>query len=248
MEAEGRQACLRQAGAAAEHRKDFGVKKSTLSGETERQQAQHNRYNMRIIAGQYKGRKIDFPRHIRPTQDKVRQAVFDVLGGAVEGCRVLDLFAGSGAFGLEAASRGARAVCFIDRDRRSSAVVEVNIKKLGLDSEKDIEVENHVQDAVRAIGILAKRKKLFDLVFLDPPYGSDALKKSLKTLGESDILTPRSFVIAEHVKRSSMPETEGLLLQFRQIEHGDTAVTFYARGWTKRPRRKAPREDVAVIG
>lgn len=150
---------------------------------------------------------------------------------------MLELFAGSGGLGLEAVSRGAAGVCFIDSDSASHRVIQENIEKLGLEKEGGISVENYLQDACRAIGILSKRGRRFDLVFLDPPYGSGELKKSLKTLGESDILTPRSFVIAEHGKGNSIPEAEGVLLQFKRIEHGDTAVTFYARGKARRPRR-----------
>lgn len=185
---------------------------------------------MRIIAGIYKGRKIDFPRHIRPTQDKVRQAVFNVLSHVVKGARVLDLFAGSGAMGLESLSRGAKEAYFIDADRRCSLIIAKNIEVLGLVEKLGDEVFNYINDAFRAIEKLALNKARFDLVFIDPPYHMDLAKKALKTLGDSGILAPHSFVVVEHAKSDELgPHPEGLV-KIKESDYGDIKVSFFQLG------------------
>lgn len=188
---------------------------------------------MRIIAGKYKGRLIQFPRHIRPTQDKVRQSIFDVLAVVVKGSRVLDLFAGSGAFGLEALSRGAASVLFIDNDRRSSRLVRRNLDTLGLAQDKAVEGV-FTQDVFRGIKILSRKKREFDLVFLDPPYHKELAKKALKTLGSSGILAPRSFVLVEHSKKDDLGAFPGTLKLIKEFAHGDTKVSIlHSRGGVK---------------
>lgn len=153
---------------------------------------------MRIIAGKYKGRKIGFPDHIRPTQDKVRQAIFDTLGQDFKGLRVLDLFAGSGALGIEALSRGAESVVFVDIERKCNLWVKNNLEGLGLSPRSCEKVEIYRQDGFRAIAIAAKRKRTFDVIFADPPYHKELAKKLLKTRGLDDILAPRGFLVVEH--------------------------------------------------
>ncbi|MFH0877964.1 MAG: 16S rRNA (guanine(966)-N(2))-methyltransferase RsmD [Candidatus Omnitrophota bacterium] len=182
---------------------------------------------MRIIAGKYKGRLIRFPKHIRPTQDKIRQSIFDVLAPVVKGARVLDLFAGSGAFGLEALSRDAKEVVFVDNDPRSCRVVIENLKALGFGRWQGLGIGCFRQEAFRAVRILEKKGRAFDIVFLDPPYNLDLAKKALKTLGDSGILTTRSFVIAEHSRTEILPNQAGCLSLLKHLQHGSTIVSIY---------------------
>lgn len=182
---------------------------------------------MRIIAGKYKGRQIAFPKHIRPTQDKIRQSIFDVLANVVKGRRVLDLFAGSGALGLEALSRGAKAVWFIDSDKRCRDIIQENIDKLKIGPKEAFNFKN---DAFRAIGVLQKKNMVFDLIFLDPPYGKDLAKKALKTLSGSGILATRSFIVAEHSRSEILPDQAGYLSLLKQLRHGETIVSIYVQG------------------
>lgn len=180
---------------------------------------------MRIIAGQYKGRGIDFPKYIRPTQDKVRGAVFNCLSGVVEGASVLDLFAGSGAFGLEALSRGAAGACFIDHDKKCTYMIHRNLENLGI---AGADVEVFTQNVEKSLKVLTRRARLFDLVFLDPPYHKELAKKALKTIMGSGILHPRSFVIVESSKKDelSLP-VEGLAL-LKELVYGNIKISIFS--------------------
>lgn len=182
---------------------------------------------MRIIAGKYKGRQIAFPKHIRPTQDKIRQSIFDVLAGVVKGSRVLDLFAGSGALGLEALSRGAKGAWFIEQDKRCSSIIYRNLEDLAGQGQCEGDVKVFTNDVFRAIKILEKKKEFFDIVFFDPPYYRDLAKKALKTLSQSGILRPRSFVIAEHSLRDLLGEVPAGFKKIKEIIHGDIKVSFF---------------------
>lgn len=179
---------------------------------------------MRIISGSLKGRKIDFPPQIRPTQDKVRHAVFNVLVHVVEDARVLDLFAGSGAFGLEALSRGAKHVVFIDKDKGCVDTIGHNIDGLDLKGVSEV----YVQDAQRAVEILAKRERVFDLIFVDPPYYQEMAKKSLKTIEGSGILATRGFLVFEHALRDDLPDSSGRLSCFRRARYGNKVISYYS--------------------
>lgn len=149
---------------------------------------------MRIVAGTARGRKLFTPRdlQIRPTSDRVRQSLYDVLG-PMDSLRVLDLFAGSGALGLEALSRGADQALFIDRSRAAEELIRRNVDLLGFGDRCDV----WRMDASRALGRAADEGKLFDLVLLDPPYKSEEIER---ILGKSDlerVLRPGARVILE---------------------------------------------------
>lgn len=186
---------------------------------------------MRIIAGRYKGRKITFPVHIRPTQDKIRQAIFDILGQDLSGVGVLDLFAGSGAFGIEALSRGAGLAVFVDIERRCNLSIKDNLEGLGIFQEPACEIENYRQDAFRAIAVAARKKRRFDVIFADPPYHKELAKKLLKTPFLSDILTPHGFFVVEHA-RTDMLDFEpavGAFELYKQADYGKVRVSFFIK-------------------
>jgi 16S rRNA (guanine966-N2)-methyltransferase len=189
---------------------------------------------MRIISGLYKRKQIVFPDHIRPTQDKVRQAVFDCMSGLVSGAKVLDLFAGSGAYGLESLSREASLVYFIDSDRKCTMMISKNLGILGLNKEeisydKTPEVFNYTNDAFRAMGILEKKGVFFDLIFVDPPYCQELAKKALQTLSTGGILSKLGFVIIEHSKKETLCDTQGSLNLVKTISHSDTVISIYQK-------------------
>jgi 16S rRNA (guanine966-N2)-methyltransferase len=183
---------------------------------------------MRIIAGKFKRKNIEYPKHIRPTQDKIRQSVFDCISGLVEGARVLDLFAGSGAYGLESFSRGASLVYFIDNDRKCSLVIDKNMERLGASSFENI-VFNFTNDAFRGLGILERKGVFFDLIFVDPPYCQELAKKALQTLSTGGILSQLGFVIIEHSKREALFDTQGSLHLVKELTHSDTVVSIYQK-------------------
>ena len=181
---------------------------------------------MRITAGKFKGRALTPPRDsaIRPTSDKVRQAVFNILEHrdfgfpfALEGARIVDLFAGTGALGLEALSRGARYCLFVDDAAASRALIRENVEALGLTGASKI----WRRDAAH-LGALDTLQP-FDLAFLDPPYRKDLIQPALAGLRDGGWLKAPALVVAEMAEEESLPSTEGYEVMDDRT-HGDTRV------------------------
>jgi 16S rRNA (guanine966-N2)-methyltransferase len=181
---------------------------------------------MRITSGIFKSRIIRPPAGIRPTLDNVRKSVFDILGEMIKSARVLDLYAGSGAFGLEAISRGAGSCVFVDNSRASVAAIRENLKALKLSETGEIAV---IYADSKAVMAKFAHTAGFDIIFLDPPYYKSLAKKSLSLLGECDILTPAGVVIAEHSKHDELAAKAGALTLFRNARYGDTEISFYRK-------------------
>ena len=184
---------------------------------------------MKILSGKLKGRNFYMPKGVRPTQDVVRKAICDFLGQDLTGITFLELFAGSGAMGLEAISRGAKEVIFVERERLCLKTIQENITLLNSRISKDLSFTCDVlaEDALMAIKHLAYDKRKFDIIFVDPPYGLELAKKTLKTLEAYDIVHADSFVIIQHDKHETLPETQGRFLVIRQRNYGSTVVTVY---------------------
>jgi 16S rRNA (guanine966-N2)-methyltransferase len=179
---------------------------------------------MRIIAGSLKGRRLASVKgKIRPTSDKVREAIFSILGAAVMEARVLDLFAGTGALGLEALSRGAQTAVFVEEQPASLAVLRRNIHDLGV-SERTEVLSLPVKAGLKR---LTARRAVFDLTFLDPPYRGGLAAATLKDLETAHILAPLAWVVAEHSRRETLPEIVGSLRRIDLRSYGDTRVAFY---------------------
>jgi 16S rRNA (guanine966-N2)-methyltransferase len=191
---------------------------------------------MRVTGGQWAGRRLVIPKgpRIRPTRDQVRQALFNLLGERVIGARALDLFSGSGALGLEALSRGAAHVTFVERSGYCVEAIAANLKSLlGSDPRGENPFELLRGEALKAILKLARQGRVFDLILLDPPYGPDLARKTLIALARRAILAGEGWVVVEHDKRDPLPpdvgEGGGALTLQRAVEYGDTAVTLYRR-------------------
>lgn len=179
---------------------------------------------MRIIGGELKGRVLSHVRgRIRPTAAKVREAVFNILGDAVLEARVLDLFAGTGALGIEALSRGAREAVFVEDHPEALKVLRRNLESLDL---KDRAVV-HPVPVRQALKKLSVHGEDFDLAFLDPPYGEEKALAALNDLAAAGILAPGAWVVAEHSRREHLPETAGSLARRELRRYGDTQVAFY---------------------
>lgn len=180
---------------------------------------------VRIRAGEARGRPIRVPRAagVRPTADRVRGALFDILGVRVAGAEVLDLYAGSGALGLEALSRGARACLFVDRNPACAAAVRENAASLGFAGR----VEVRRGDAAAEARALLAEGRSFDLVFIDPPYGSAPWGEVLLLLA-AGLLRPGGWAVAEHARSERLPEVAGLLRHDAR-RYGDTVLTFLER-------------------
>ena len=177
---------------------------------------------MRIVAGLAKGRRLVAPsgRDVRPTSDRVREALFSSLGAAVEGARVLDLFAGSGALGLEALSRGAASCVFVDDSRRALDAVRRNLVATGFGDRCDV-IRG---DALVTLERLATDRARFGLVFLDPPYASGLGAAALERLASPGLLVPAARVVFEHPVDRAQQAIPGLRI-IASKRYGGTALT-----------------------
>jgi 16S rRNA (guanine966-N2)-methyltransferase len=181
---------------------------------------------MRIIAGRLKGRRLQGPRWagLRPTSDSLRETLFNILGDRVEGTRVLDAYAGTGALGIEALSRGAAHVTFIERDRRATALVTRNLAACGIG-------EGYTMvPAAFEIAAARLRGERFDLILLDPPY--DAIDLEDVLVGAAAMLADDGLVVLEHGARTEPPMRAGALTRRRRVVAGDSALAFYERDTT----------------
>jgi 16S rRNA (guanine966-N2)-methyltransferase len=176
---------------------------------------------MRIIAGQLKGRRLASPdwSGLRPTSDKLRETLFNVLGPSVAGARVLDGYSGTGAVGIEALSRGAAHVTFVDRDRRAADLVQANLLHCGV---KDCYAIIRVDFAGAAARLDQER---FDIIFLDPPYGAGEMASALAAA--AGIASSETRVVIEHARRDEPPAEAGQLRLTRSLPSGDSGLAFY---------------------
>lgn len=180
---------------------------------------------MRIISGEARGRKLaKFKgQKIRPASDKVRGAIFNILGSAFEGTKVLDLFAGTGALGIEALSRGAKRVVFVENSPASLRVLHENLTLCRYGERAElIKVP-----AERGLKLLKKRGERFDHIFLDPPYEKDMVEKILKILSRGEILKDDSIITLKHSDRELPLEKYGTLMLRDQRGYGRQYVSFF---------------------
>lgn len=185
---------------------------------------------LRIVSGRFKGRRLRSPgsRAVRPTSEKVREALFQILCARIEGGTVLDLYAGSGALGLEALSRGAARCCFVERAPAVCALLEGNIEALGCASAARV-IRG---DACTIVRELNRRGERFDLVLADPPYATirgqeSECKKILQVMDRYDIFAPNALVVVEHCRHECPPCDLTQLTIIRQQRYGDTVLSFY---------------------
>lgn len=178
---------------------------------------------MRIIRGTSKGRKLVTSRgqSIRPTSDRVKESIFNILGKETEGKVVLDLFAGTGNLGIEALSRGARKATFVEKGRQALRLIQRNLTQCALEERSKI----LPKDVNRAIGILKQKGEFFDLILMDPPYAKGLIQKTLMKLKSYQIYHKDSILIIEHDRREPLPMMDGWNL-IRQQRIGDTLVSF----------------------
>lgn len=186
---------------------------------------------MRVIAGKFRSRQIrSLPGlDIRPTSDRLRETLFNVLTAgnpdALVGSTWLDLFAGTGAVGIEALSRGARFVYFVELSKDAAELIAVNLKSLGGQDA----VEIIPRDTMQALAALARQQLLPDFIFLDPPYADRKAYLSALTMLGGSLLTRKAKVIAEHDKRFDPGVSFGSLMRVRLLKQGDAALSFYSQ-------------------
>lgn len=180
---------------------------------------------MRVISGSAKGRTLKAVPGMgtRPTTDKVKEAVFSMIGPYFEGGQVLDLFAGTGGLSIEALSRGMEHAVLTDVDKKAIDTIRQNLQITGLADRAEI----YRNDAVRAIKALIKKEAKFDLVFLDPPYKLKVIEDLLEQLLQGELLADEAVVVVEHDAEDRYETSIGTLKWVRRAEYGDTAITIY---------------------
>ena len=183
---------------------------------------------MKIISGLYSGRNFYMPAHIRPTQNLLRKAVFDILGHDLEGIRFLDLFAGSGAVGFEALSCGASEVTMVERDPKCLEVIRENIM-LFKPAEQGLKAELIAQDSFAAVKEFARQGRVFDVVFFDPPFDQKLGRKALKTLWTHDILSPHSYIVAQYGRDEKLDEHDERYKLIKHKMYGGSWLTVFER-------------------
>ena len=174
---------------------------------------------MRIISGEFKGRRLKTPKWdgLRPTSDKLRETLFNVVAVRIPGARVLDFYAGTGAIGIEALSRGASHVTFVDTDARARHLIEENLRHCGV---KDRYAIIRSPQALPAA--------TFDLAVLDPPYDAPDLTASIAVA--EPLMAPGGLLVLEHARRRPAPDHVGRLRKTRDLASGDSALAFYTPG------------------
>jgi len=183
---------------------------------------------MRIIAGQYRSRPLQsMPGlDLRPTSDRLRETLFDVLAAArdLTDSVWLDLYAGTGAVGIEALSRGARQLYFVESAKKHARLLRANLAALDIATGYEL----HEREVAKALPLLETTGVVCDYCFLDPPYRMrGTYEQTLGFLSQSRLLQPASVVIAEHEKKFELEERFGALVRYRRLEQGDAALSFY---------------------
>ena len=182
---------------------------------------------MRVISGRYGGRKLHTPigSQVRPTSDRVKEAVFNIIIGRLENAIVMDMFAGTGNLGIEALSRGAQKVVFVEQSQNSLRTIRANLAAL------EIAPQTYQLIAGDAFKVVARLKGMpegFDLVFVDPPYDKGFAEKALSALAEADLVKPDGLVIVETATRETAPQSPYFEL-LRQSVYGDTTICFFCK-------------------
>ncbi|HEX4950681.1 MAG TPA: 16S rRNA (guanine(966)-N(2))-methyltransferase RsmD [Blastocatellia bacterium] len=181
---------------------------------------------MRVISGIYKGRRLKAVEGtlVRPTSDRLRETLFNVLSSGVEGARFVDICAGTGAVGIEALSRGAAHVTFIESNRRAAQVLSENLAHCGIT--ENVKVIN--RDAISTLKYFSQHLLQFDYFYLDPPYDSELYSQVLWTLAKSRLIAEEGLVIVEHRKNYDLQPNYDFLRPYRQIIQGDSCLTLYS--------------------
>lgn len=179
---------------------------------------------MRVISGTARGRRLKELQGMdtRPTTDKVKESIFNIIQFDIEGRRVLDLFGGTGQLGIEALSRGAARCVFLDQRKDAAALIRENLKTTGL-SDRAAVVQGD------SIAYLNSSREKFDLIFLDPPYQSDLLERALETITRIDILNGNGIILCESNVEKELPEVISPYTKGREYRYGKIKVTLYHR-------------------
>ena len=180
---------------------------------------------MRVISGKVRGLKLDTPKNddVRPTTDRVKESLFDIINPYVIDSNVLDLFAGTGSLGIECLSRGALSATFVDVSKDSINIVKSNVKKARVENESTI----LNLDFKTAIDRLNVQNKKFDIIFMDPPYYKNMFIDALSNIDNSDLLSEDGIIVVEHDTKDKFIDKIGRLEKSKEKKYGNTTLTFY---------------------
>lgn len=180
---------------------------------------------MRIIAGQYKGRRLKTldGLHVRPTSDRLRETLFNILAPRIVGARFVDVCAGSGAVGIEALSRGAQEATFIENNRRAAHLIGENLQHCGITT--GTRLIN--RDVLTALKYLAEQQRRYDIFYFDPPYDIELYSPVLWLLSKTDLVAEDGVVIVEHRRQAPLAEAYETLRAYRELPQGETQLTFF---------------------
>ena len=183
---------------------------------------------MRVIAGEFRGRQIQAVKGMdtRPTTDKIKENIFNIIGPYFDGGVGLDLFGGSGNLGIEALSRGLDKVVFTDTQYAAISTIKDNLKTLKIENRAEV----YKNDAYKALKTLATREMKFDLIFLDPPYKGQKINEIIEFVHEHHLLADDGIIMAECLKEDVLHESVGDIDVIRRVEYGITAITIYQKG------------------
>jgi len=180
---------------------------------------------LRVISGKVRGLKLDTPKNldVRPTTDRVKESLFNIINPYIRESNILDLFAGTGSLGIECLSRGAKNCIFVDKSKESIGIVKSNIKKARVENESTI-LNIDFKDAVKRLSV---QKQKFDVIFMDPPYYENMFIDCLKSIDELSLLKEDGLVVVEHDTNDLFDDNIGRLYKSREKKYGNTTITFY---------------------
>lgn len=182
---------------------------------------------LRIISGEHRGRVIKTLEgtNTRPTTDRVKESLFNIIQSRLEDSTILDLFAGSGNLGLESLSRGSTYAVFVEKSLKALSVIKQNIDMLGYKNKSEV----IAGDVVKAISALGTSNRSFHIIFIDPPYGKGLELSVLTAIENSNILAPNGIIVLEHLTFKPQPEEVGLLKRYDVRKYGNTSISFYRK-------------------
>ncbi len=180
---------------------------------------------MRVISGKARGLKLNTPKNedVRPTTDRVKESLFNIISSYIMDSKVLDLFAGTGSLGIECLSRGASKCVFVDLSKESLQIVKSNIKKARVE-DNSVVINADYKEAVRKLNAQGEK---FDMIFMDPPYYKDLFVDALTKIAEGKLLADEGIIVVEHDTKENLPENVLNLVQNRSKKYGNTTITFY---------------------
>ena len=181
--------------------------------------------NLRVISGKARGLKLNTPKNqdVRPTTDRVKESLFNIINFDIMDSNVLDLFAGTGSLGIECLSRGANKCVFVDKSKESMAIVKSNIKKARVENES-ITMNIDFKSAILSLG---NKGEKFNIIFMDPPYYKNMFEDALSMVDQNNLLEEDGVIVVEHDTKDSFPENIGRLYKSRDKKYGKTTLTFY---------------------